>query len=351
MRMAMQRHLLIALIVAVGMAAGCLSPHSIACSDGRFCPAGSECDNVHQTCISAAEKAACASHAEGESCTLKMQPGACRGGICKPFYCGDHVRTAGEACEESDLGGQTCVGLHFHGQTTGLSCNADCTFNTSGCSGLCGDGVRTAEEACEGRDLGGQTCVNLHFYGQTTGLSCNDDCTLNTSGCSGFCGDGMIAGPEQCDGVPSFGRVKTCVDYGFDQGFIGCSETCTMATEGCTSFDGWSVGPASLASAQLRSVWGSGEADVYASNVSTLLHWDGTSWSDAVPAIAKSMSASGFFAVWGTGPSDVYFSASTTAGMTVFRWDGSTWTANSAPEAGAPHAMWASGPTDIYLAG
>jgi hypothetical protein len=365
--------LLAATVLALA-AAGCLAPHSIACSDGRFCPAGTECDVVGGGCISAAEKAACANHAEGDECTLSLQHGACQGGVCRPFSCGDGVRTTGEECDKGDLGGQTCVGLHFRGQTTGLSCNSDCTFNTAGCTGICGDGVRTDGEACEGADLGGQTCTGLHFYGETIssacsdpsctssggkrGLACNADCTFNTTGCTGFCGDGMVNGPEQCDGAsfgmtvgPSVG-MKSCVDYGFDQGFVGCSDTCTVATDGCSKYGGWNVvATSSTDGGGFKSVWGSGPDDVYAAGLSTVLHWNGTSWSDAVPAVAKSLSASGF-TVWGTGPSDVYLGASARGGLTLFHWDGSAWTSNQTPES-ATLAMdvWASGPSDVYLAG
>ena len=46
--------------------------------------------------------------------------------------CGNNVREAGEACDGSDLGGETCQGLTFtHGT---LSCKANCSFDTAGCS-------------------------------------------------------------------------------------------------------------------------------------------------------------------------------------------------------------------------
>lgn len=46
--------------------------------------------------------------------------------------CGNGVREPGEACDGSDLGGQTCTGLGFGGGT--LACSGTCTFNTSGCT-------------------------------------------------------------------------------------------------------------------------------------------------------------------------------------------------------------------------
>lgn len=47
--------------------------------------------------------------------------------------CGNGVKDSGEACDGSDLGGQTCIGLGFSGGT--LSCTASCSFNTSACTG------------------------------------------------------------------------------------------------------------------------------------------------------------------------------------------------------------------------
>lgn len=49
-------------------------------------------------------------------------------------------------------------------------------------SAICGNNKKELEEQCDGSDLGGQTCQGLGYYGGT--LSCNADCTFNTSGCT-----------------------------------------------------------------------------------------------------------------------------------------------------------------------
>lgn len=49
-----------------------------------------------------------------------------------PPVCGNNVKESGEACDGTDLAGQTCTGLGFGGGI--LSCNANCTFNTSTCT-------------------------------------------------------------------------------------------------------------------------------------------------------------------------------------------------------------------------
>ncbi|HEX9942187.1 MAG TPA: DNRLRE domain-containing protein [Thermoanaerobaculia bacterium] len=51
-----------------------------------------------------------------------------------PAVCGNGVKESGEACDGADLGGQTCQSQGFSSGT--LACNANCTFNTSGCTNL-----------------------------------------------------------------------------------------------------------------------------------------------------------------------------------------------------------------------
>src|SRR4030042_4371548 len=64
--------------------------------------------------------------------------------------------------------------------------------------GLCGNGVINSGEQCDGSDLGDQTCVSRGYYGGT--LSCQPNCTFNTSQCTsapsgGGGGGGYIAPP------------------------------------------------------------------------------------------------------------------------------------------------------------
>src|SRR5437773_7900569 len=151
----------------------------------------------------------------------------------------------------------------------GLICppNSECDDVNHRCLGVnpCGDGKRTGSEVCEGSDLGGETCGSLGFYGETTGLKCAADCTFDKSGCSGRCGDGVVNGPdEQCDGAPPAG--KSCLDYGFDvhahhpalpasalpasavdglrfdRGLLACTALCGVSTEDCVNDVGWHPG-------------------------------------------------------------------------------------------------------------
>lgn len=75
--------------------------------------------------------------------------------------------------------------------------------NENGDSGLdggaavCGNGVLEAGEVCDGTDLGGQTCTSAigHLQGQ---LACTAECRLDLTDCS-TCGDGRVEGSEGCD--------------------------------------------------------------------------------------------------------------------------------------------------------
>ncbi|MCS7184258.1 MAG: dockerin type I repeat-containing protein [Patescibacteria group bacterium] len=47
--------------------------------------------------------------------------------------------------------------------------------------GICGNNLKEIREECDGIDLGGQNCVSLGYSGGA--LSCNSNCTFNTSQC------------------------------------------------------------------------------------------------------------------------------------------------------------------------
>ncbi|MER3407011.1 MAG: hypothetical protein C4278_01100 [Patescibacteria group bacterium] len=47
--------------------------------------------------------------------------------------------------------------------------------------GVCGNNIKEPGEECDGGDLGGQNCVSLGYFGGT--LTCNPNCTFNTSRC------------------------------------------------------------------------------------------------------------------------------------------------------------------------
>jgi hypothetical protein len=150
-----------------------------------------------------------------------------------PQGCGDGVLDPGEACDGVNLGGQDCAGLGFEGGP--LGCTLACRFDTAGCqsTGVCGDDMANPPgEACDGSDLAGQTCQSLGYDGGA--LVCNGACQLDVEGCTSvaICGDGQLEAGEQCDDTV-FGGA-TCVSLGFDGGTLVCDAACSFDTSGCT---------------------------------------------------------------------------------------------------------------------
>jgi hypothetical protein len=97
---------------------------------------------------------------------------------------------------------------------------------------------------------------------------------------------------------------------------------------------------ASGTTSNLRSVWGSGSSDVWAGGVlGTLLHYDGTSWSQISAPISNVDS------IWGSSPTNVWFVGSTT----VLRWNGSTF--NTFGFGGTLLSVSGTSATDVWVTG
>lgn len=135
----------------------------------------------------------------GEDCDTMGESATCNYD-CTAAHCGDGLRnaTAGEACDDGDVGG--------------ASCDRDCTLP------ICGDGVVNAYagEACDdgnAKDDGNgctATCTYRHdLCGDGVvqlGEGCDDANSVNTDACTNactnaLCGDGFIqpSNTEQCD--------------------------------------------------------------------------------------------------------------------------------------------------------
>jgi Beta-propeller repeat len=148
--------------------------------------------------------------------------------------CGDgNLESPVEECENGNLGGESCESLRFHGGN--LTCDTDCTFNTSNCEtyGMCGDGaVQASYEECDSGSLSGMSCSSLGYHGGS--LSCSSDCSFDISDCQlfGECGDGALQSTyEECDSsiVP-----LVCSDIqGFYEGTLNCTSSCTFDTSSC----------------------------------------------------------------------------------------------------------------------
>jgi uncharacterized protein YkwD len=105
---------------------------------------------------------------------------------------------------------------------------------------VCGDGRRSGEEACEGTDLGGNTCAGLGFNGGT--LGCASTCTLDTSGCTD-----QTAGGIDCRNPSTW--PATWVAFEDEVLALGNQRRAAGATCGTTAFP---AVPALASNEQLR---------------------------------------------------------------------------------------------------
>ncbi|MFN0245631.1 MAG: hypothetical protein ACKV2T_01900 [Kofleriaceae bacterium] len=177
----------------------------------------------------------CAGRADGAVCNVRdVGEGMCNDGLCLIGTCGDGVINAIDACDGAELGGRTCLDFGA-GSYEGLTCAADCSFDTSGCTAHCGDGIKQELEECDGQDVGGESCISMGFYAGD--IVCSNACTINVGDCSGRCGDGVANGLEPCDGLDL--QAETCDGRGF-LGMVSpmrCSPTCALSPMSCLCGD------------------------------------------------------------------------------------------------------------------
>ncbi|MBU1244590.1 hypothetical protein KKD52_00705 [Myxococcota bacterium] len=170
--------------------------------------------------------------------------------------CGDGlIQAPTEVCDGVALAGASCDSLGRGAGT--LACRADCAaYDFSGCDvdDFCGDGeIFEGHEDCEGDDLAGQTCEIMGLRAGT--LACQANCSFDLSGCGGRCGDSEIqAAYEQCD-TENFGG-DTCRSLGTFTGQLACTNLCVTETLGCKTMDFMDMGPSHACA--LLSDWGIG---------------------------------------------------------------------------------------------
>lgn len=145
------------------------------------------------------------------------------------------------------LNGVQCDDFTITGTTTNGVLNSDaltleihdcgdtgCDPFSCGNSENCGNGQVDAGEQCDGSSLGGQTCQSRGFSSGT--LLCNNLCQFDTSLCAGgggSCGDGQVQNGEQCDGGNLSGQ--SCQSQGFDAGTLRCNSSCQFDTGLCSN--------------------------------------------------------------------------------------------------------------------
>jgi hypothetical protein len=117
----------------------------------------------------------------GDLCALQgwYGDGACD--LCERYHGGPDADCDRCAITDGACSGPT--GPDYLDPYTYLSTCQQATGASDPDCGVCGDGVRSAIELCDGTDLDFWTCEHLGLTG--TGLTCDASCRPDPSGCSG----------------------------------------------------------------------------------------------------------------------------------------------------------------------
>jgi len=117
------------------------------------------------------------------------------------------------------------------------------------------------------------------------------------------------------------------------------SVTCISTGVGCSA-GSWC--PAFSCNVPFHAVWGAGASSVFAVGAGTILHYNGTAWSQqaVVPGTLR--------AVWGVAATDVY--AVGDAG-TILHYNGTTWAVQASNTSAELRSVWGRYSGEVYVAG
>lgn len=112
-----------------------------------------------------------------------------------------------------------------------------------------------------------------------------------------------------------------------------------------SSFAGWVQIQSPAPGKSLYGVWGSSASDVFAvGEGGTIIHYDGTSWSQMPGATTQKL-----YGVWGSAGDDVFASG---ADGTIIHYDGASWTTmESGTKVPLNGGVWGSGKNDVFVSG
>ncbi|MBO4349399.1 MAG: trypsin-like serine protease [Proteobacteria bacterium] len=164
--------------------------------------------------------------------------------------CGDGHLDGNEVCDGERFADEktACHDLFADDYSDGqVTCNEQCTYDTSACIAYCGNGKVDADrgEVCDHSANGdvfantSESCETMVGQGSTGTIKCADDClTIVASDCTPaeFCGDGVLNGDEMCD-IDVFQLESTeCALWNdaYNTGNVSCNENCTINYEGCS---------------------------------------------------------------------------------------------------------------------
>jgi len=227
--------------------AGCVQPEASTCN-GRTCPAGKACDEVHTLCVDPEQLSACNGKGMFDSCsTARLDGGTCLEGVCLTAGCGNGVEEPTEACDdENTQNGDGCSADCMSEETCGNgivdpingeacddansaeddNCHTDCRVP------FCGDGIRDAQF--------GEACDNGAVNALAPDAQCRPNCQpqrcgdgVLDRGAGEICDDGNLVAGDGC--TPDCLSDETCRNDYLDY-FAGetCDDGNAVGADGCS---------------------------------------------------------------------------------------------------------------------
>jgi hypothetical protein len=340
-------------VLAAGSLAACLKSNSVQCADGRTCPAGFACDEIHHLCVLPDQLTSCVGKPDDAPCEVEGEPAICKDGVCIATVCGDGIVSPGEYCEVDPLPQDSCVTFGFDAGSIGCY-RAACAPDVSQCARLKWASVIYKNTGVWA--MWGTGTNNLFAVGDRgrisrwTGFGEVDQdsgTTADLRGVSGSASDNIFAvggGRENCN-------VNNLCDAG---------QTCDPVTAKCQGgggvivhFDGvqWST-MQSNTTQNLRSVWVASPTDAFAvGEGGTILRYNGTTWSPMTSPTSVAL-----VDVWGTSANDVFavggkFDLADPSQATILHFNGSAWSVMTHPAINRLNAVWGTSSSDVFAAG
>jgi len=328
-------------LLTVLLLAGCLDAHSSRCSDGRVCAPGTSCVVGLDQCVTSEQLAACSREADGSRCvTAAIAIGICAHGACISSGCGNGVTEPGEACDDGNqVSGDGCSadckstevcgnGIADRGEQcdcgTGAMHNPACPGPnsdssgpcSSGCRLRCGDGVVAADEGCDPGASSVVSCAGaMYDRGLTT---CSPSCQPNLSA-------------ESCRYIGFRTRVAQSATPVRRIAATTASDGYYVESNQANTYHSYTMaGTAFNSTAPMRAVWAAGASFAIAvGDQGVAAHWSGTVWTQVATGTTADL-----IDVWGRASDDVF----ALAASSLIHWNGTSWSPLSIP-AGSYHAL------------
>lgn len=378
--MHVNRVVLAATLMLMGVVGACTEFKTVECADGSFCPRGTVCSTVGG-CVDPGQLGSCLNQELGAACSYPgVDNGVCAGPLCIPRGCGNTFIEPMEECDDGNniplddcsadcRSNETC-GNGIVDALKGESCDDGNTVDGDGCQGncvfpSCGDGVVDAEfnETCDcGTDADSQNPACDDNNSNDVNATCRPNCQ------PARCGDGIVddeteacddgnfvlgdgcspdcASDEVCgNGVTDFLSDEEC-DDGNLLNHDGCSSQCTSESPQWTRrlFGGSFETPPGRSDYGMAYDSASGKTVLFAGRsgtgvaLSDTWEWDGESWHERQPANFPTP-RSGHTLTYDVARAEVVFFAG--GDNATWHWDGTNWTrdfSNNAPPPRREHA-------------